>query len=40
MVKEMVPENVVLVPMADYIVKDSDVLVVMGRDEDLKKIQS
>ena len=39
-IKEMVPENVVLVPTADYIVKDSDVLVVMGRDDDLKKIQS
>ena len=39
-VKEMVPENVVLVPMADYVIKDSDVMVIMGRDEDLKKIQS
>jgi trk system potassium uptake protein TrkA len=39
-IKELIPENVVLVPMADYTVKDSDVLVMMGRDEDLKKIQS
>lgn len=38
-VKELVPENVVLVPMADYIIKDSDVLVMMGRDEDLNKVQ-
>ncbi len=38
-IKEMVPENVVLVPTADYIIKDSDVLVIMGKDEDLKKIQ-
>ena len=38
-VKEMVPENVVLVPTADYVIKDSDVLVIMGKDEDLKKIQ-
>ena len=37
-VKEMVPENVVLVPMADYIIKDSDVLVVIGRDQDLDKL--
>lgn len=39
-VKELVPENVVLVPTADYVIKDSDVLVVMGRDEDLKKLQN
>jgi len=37
-VKEMVPENIVLVPTADYVVKDSDVLVVMGRDDDLSKL--
>lgn len=39
-VKELVPENVVLVPMADYVIKDSDVLVIMGRNENLKKIQN
>lgn len=39
-VKEMVPENVVLVPTAEYIIKDSDVLVIMGRDEDLNKVQN
>jgi trk system potassium uptake protein TrkA len=39
-VKGMVPENVVLVPTADYVIKDSDVLVILGRDEDLKKIKS
>lgn len=39
-VKGLVPESVVLVPTAEYIVKDSDVLVIMGTDEDLKKIQS
>jgi len=38
-VKELVPENVVPVPMGDYVIKDSDILVIMGRDEDLKKIQ-
>ena len=37
-IKEMVPENVVLVPMADYVVKDSDVLVVIGRNSDLAKL--
>ena len=39
-VKEFVPENVVLVPTAEYIIKDSDVLVILGKDEDLKKIKS
>lgn len=38
-VKEMLTDNVVLVPMGDYIVKDSDVLVLMGKNKDLKKIQ-
>ncbi len=39
-IKGIVPENVVLVPTADYIIKDSDILVIMGRDEDLEKIQN
>lgn len=39
-VKEYVPENVVLVPTAEYIIKDSDALVILGRNEDLKKIKN
>ena len=39
-VKETVPEKVVLVPTADYVIKESDILVIMGRDDDLKKIQN
>jgi len=38
-IKEMIPKNVVLVPTANYIIKDTDVLVIMGKDKDLKKIQ-
>ena len=38
-IKEMVPEKVVLIPRADYVIKDSDVLVMMGSDDDLKKIR-
>ncbi len=38
-VKELVPENVVLIPTADHIIKDSDILVMLGKDEDLKKIK-
>ena len=39
-VKGTVPEKVVLVPTADYVIKESDILVIMGRDDDLKKIQN
>lgn len=39
-IKELIPENVVLIPRADYQIKDSDVMVIMGRDEDLKKLQN
>jgi len=39
-VKELVPKNVVLVPMADYVIKDSDILVMIGRDEDLDAIKN
>lgn len=39
-VKETVPEKVVLVPTADYVIKESDILVIMGKDDDLKKIQN
>lgn len=38
-VKEMVPERVIPVPTAEYVIKDSDILIIMGRDEDLKRIQ-
>lgn len=38
-IREMVPENVILIPTADHVIKDSDALVIMGKDEDLKKIQ-
>ena len=39
-VKELIPQNVVLVPMADYVIKDSDILVMIGRDEDLEIIKN
>jgi trk system potassium uptake protein len=38
-VKELVPEKVVLIPTADHIIKDSDILVILGKDEDLAKIK-
>ncbi|RMF70462.1 MAG: TrkA family potassium uptake protein [Calditrichaeota bacterium] len=39
MIKELVPENVVVVPRADHHIKDSDLLVVMGKNSDLDKLK-
>jgi len=38
-VKEIVPENFVLVPPADFVIKDSDVLIMLGRNDDIKRIK-
>jgi len=38
-VKEAVPENLILSPGPQFRIKDSDVLVVMGKDEDLTKLR-
>lgn len=38
-VKELVPENFILMPPADFIIKDSDILLMLGRTEDLRKIK-
>jgi len=37
-VKEMVPENVVMIPTGQFLVKDSDVLVLLGRDKALNAL--
>lgn len=39
-IKELVPENMVLVPPADFVIKDSDILVMLGKTQDLKKISA
>jgi trk system potassium uptake protein len=38
-VREMLPERLTLVPRADFVIKDSDVLVVIGREKDIQKIK-
>src|SRR4030066_640677 len=38
-VKEMLPERLTMVPRADFVIKDSDVLVVIGKEEDIQKIK-
>jgi len=39
-IKELIPENVVSMPSAAYRIKDSDILVVTGKDSDLKRLQT
>ncbi len=38
-VKELIPERVNLIPSPDTVIKESDILVVMGTDEALRKIE-
>lgn len=39
-IREIIPEKTTLIPKADFVIKDSDILVVMGEAEQLKKINS
>ena len=39
-IKELVPDNFVLVPPASFVIKDSDVLIMLGKSEDIKKIKA
>jgi trk system potassium uptake protein TrkA len=38
-VREVLPERIIMVPRADFVIKDSDILVVIGRDKDIQKIK-
>ncbi len=38
-VREMLPERLTMVPRADFVIKDSDVLVVIGKEKDIQKIK-
>jgi len=38
-IKELVPPNFRLVPPADFVIKDSDILMMLGKSEDIKKIK-
>lgn len=38
-IRQLVPESFVLVPRADFMIKDSDVLLVIGTRDDIKKIK-
>ena len=39
-VKQLVPERTDLIPRADFVIKDSDILIIMGEDKALEKIDS
>lgn len=38
-VREMLPDRLTMVPRADFVIKDSDVLVVIGKEQDIQKIK-
>ena len=38
-IKETVPDNFVMLPPANFLIKDSDVLVMVGREEDIQKVR-
>lgn len=39
-IKELVPDNFLLVPPASFVIKDSDILIMLGKSEDIKKIKA
>lgn len=39
-VEETVPERVKLIPKADYVIKDSDILVIVGKNEDIQRLKN
>lgn len=39
-IKELAPENFVLVPPADFVIKNSDILMMLGKSEDIRKIKA
>ncbi len=39
-IKELVPENFILVPPANFVIKDSDILIMLGKSEDIRRIKA
>lgn len=39
-IKELVPENFILVPPAGFVIKDSDILIMLGKSEDVRRIKA
>lgn len=38
-IKDVLSDKVVIIPGGDYVLKDSDILVMVGRDEDLERVE-
>jgi trk system potassium uptake protein TrkA len=38
-IREMMPERLTMVPRADFVIKDTDILVIIGREKDIQKIR-
>lgn len=39
-IKELVPENFILVPQPEFVIKNSDMLMMLGKTEDIKRIKA
>lgn len=39
-IKELIPERFTIIPKADFVIKDSDILIILGKKDDIKKIRS
>jgi trk system potassium uptake protein TrkA len=39
-INELVPENFVLAPSANFVIKDSDILIMLGKSNDIRKIKA
>lgn len=39
-IKELIPENFILVPSASFVIKDSDILIMLGKADDVRKIKA
>ena len=39
-IRELVPENTILIPKADFVIKESDILIIIGAEKNLAKINS
>lgn len=39
-IKELVPENFILVPPASFVIKDSDILIMLGKSDDVRRIKA
>ena len=39
-IKEIIPEKTTFIPKADFVIKDSDLLMILGKSDDIKKIKA